>query len=142
MKKMCLSVVITFCAVFIVIAVGHAGTITVEVTGIRQGSGNIAISVFNSADTFPTHGKGYKSASIPVTGEKVVYTFSDIPNGEYAIAVYHDVNANKELDKNMLGMPLEEYAFSNNVSSPFGPPKFEKAKFRLDETYTAHIILK
>ena len=142
MKKLCLSVVITFCAVFCVTAVGHAGTIIVEVTGIRQGSGNIAISLFNSADTFPTHGKGYKSASIPVTGKEIVHTFSDIPSGEYAIAVYHDVNANKEFDRNILGIPQEDYAFSNNASSPFGPPRFEKAKFRLDDTYTAHIVLK
>jgi uncharacterized protein (DUF2141 family) len=142
MKKICLSVVIMFFAVFVLTATGHAGTITVEVTGIKQGSGNIAISLFNSADTFPTHGKGYKSASVAVTGKEVVYTFSDIPSGEYALAVYHDVNGNKEFDKNVLGIPQEDYAFSNNASSPFGPPSFEKAKFMLEDTYTAHIILK
>ena len=142
MKRTCLSVVIMSLAVLALTATGHAGTIIVEVTGIKQGSGNIAISLFNSADTFPTHGKGYKSASIPVTGKEVEHTFSDIPSGEYALAVYHDVNGNKEFDRNILGIPQEDYAFSNNASSPFGPPSFEKAKFVLDDTYTAHITLK
>jgi uncharacterized protein (DUF2141 family) len=141
MKKIGISIIIALVAVFFVMARSHAGTIIVEVTGIKQGTGNIAISLFNSADTFPTHGKGYKSASIAVTGKEVVYTFSDIPSGEYALAVYHDVNGNKEFDKNVLGIPQEDYAFSNNASSPFGPPSFEKAKFRLEDTYTAHIIL-
>jgi uncharacterized protein (DUF2141 family) len=141
MTKICLSVVIILLAVLILTATGHAGTIIVEVTGIKKVKGNIAISVFNSADTFPGHDMGYQRVSITVTAEKVVYTFSDIPSGEYAIAVYHDVNANKEFDKNALGIPQEDYAFSNNASSPFGPPSFEKAKFRLDETYTAHITL-
>jgi uncharacterized protein (DUF2141 family) len=142
MKKICLSAVILLLAVLVITSAGRAGTIIVEITGIKQGSGNIAISLFNSADTFPNHGKGYKNAAVAVTGKEVVYTFSDIPSGEYALAVYHDVNGNREFDKNMLGIPQEDYAFSNNASSPFGPPSFEKAKFMLDDTYTAHIILK
>jgi uncharacterized protein (DUF2141 family) len=84
---------------------------------------------------------GYQRVSIAVTADKVMYTFSDVPSGEYALAVYHDVNGNKEFDKNVLGIPQEDYAFSNNASSPFGPPSFEKAKFRLEDTYTANIIL-
>ena len=142
MKKICLSVVIMFLAVFIVMAVGHAGSITVEITGIRQVKGIMAISLFNSADTFPEHGKSYQSESVPVTAKQVTHTFSDIPSGEYAIAVYHDANRNNMFDKNILGIPMEDYAFSNNASSPFGPPSFEKAKFTLDDTYTANITLK
>jgi uncharacterized protein (DUF2141 family) len=141
MKKIGILIISALVAVFCITAMSHAGTIIVEVTGIKQNSGNIAISLFNGADTFPTHGKGYKSASIPVTGNEVVYTFSDIPSGEYALAIYHDVNGNKEFDRNVLGIPQEDYAFSNNASSPFGPPRFEKAKFMLDDTYTAHITL-
>jgi uncharacterized protein (DUF2141 family) len=142
MKKLCVSIVSVFLAVFIHMAVSHAGTIIVEITGIRQATGTMAISLFNSAETFPDHGKSYQSASVPVTAQKITHTFSDIPSGEYAIAVYHDTNRNNMLDKNMLGMPQEEYAFSNNASAPFGPPSFEKAKFRLDDSYSANIILK
>jgi uncharacterized protein (DUF2141 family) len=142
MKRICLSVMIAFLTVFVLMALSHAGTITVEITGIRQAKGTMAISLFNSAATFPEHGKSYQSASVPVTAKKVTHTFSDIPSGEYAIAVYHDTNRNNMFDKNMLGMPQEEYAFSNNASAPFGPPSFEKAKFMLDDSYTANIILK
>jgi uncharacterized protein (DUF2141 family) len=96
MKKIGLSAIVTLLAVFVVMAVGEAGTITVEISGIRQLRGTMAISLFNNADTFPQHGKSYQSASVAVKAKKIMYTFLDIPSGEYAIAVYHDANKNKE----------------------------------------------
>jgi uncharacterized protein (DUF2141 family) len=38
-----------------------------------------------------------------------------VPHGEYAIAVFVDVNGNGKMDKNFLGIPKEQYGFSNNV---------------------------
>ena len=35
----------------------------------------------------------------------------------------------RELDSNFLGIPTEDYGYSNNASSWFGPPSWEKAKF-------------
>jgi uncharacterized protein (DUF2141 family) len=43
--------------------------------------------------------------------------------------VFHDENKDGELDTNILGIPSEDYGFSNNVSSWFGPPSWEKSKF-------------
>ncbi|UUZ49269.1 DUF2141 domain-containing protein [Massilia sp. B-10] len=57
--------------------------------------------------------------------------FKDLPEGEYAFAVYHDANANGQMDKNLLGIPTEDYAFNNNAVGKMGPPKFEAAKFAL-----------
>jgi uncharacterized protein (DUF2141 family) len=43
--------------------------------------------------------------------------------------VYHDENKNGKLDTNFLGIPTEDYGYSNNVSAWFGPPSWERAKF-------------
>lgn len=51
----------------------------------------------------------------------------DIPAGQYAIGVFHDVNANNSLDTNFFGVPKEQYGFSNNATGNFGPPSFDAA---------------
>ena len=62
------------------------------------------------------------------------YTFSNLTTGEYALAIYHDENSNGKLDSNFLGMPTEDYVFSNYATGNFGPPSFEDAKFTLTDT--------
>jgi len=48
--------------------------------------------------------------------------------GQYAIKVFHDENANGELDINFLGIPKESYGFSNHARGRFGPPPFAEAR--------------
>jgi uncharacterized protein (DUF2141 family) len=52
-----------------------------------------------------------------------------LPHGEYAIAVFVDLNGNGKMDKNFLGIPKEQYGFSNNVMGRMAAPSFEQAKF-------------
>jgi hypothetical protein len=54
MKKIGISIIIALVAVFFVMARSHAGTIIVEVTGIKQGTGNIAISFLTALIPFLT----------------------------------------------------------------------------------------
>lgn len=61
----------------------------------------------------------------------------------YAIAVYHDQNANKTFDKNALGLPVEPFGVSNNPSMRFAPPKVAEALFDVPpEGVTVEIELK
>ncbi|WP_052695484.1 DUF2141 domain-containing protein [Hymenobacter sp. AT01-02] len=53
----------------------------------------------------------------------------DLPNGEWAVAITQDTNNNDKLDKNMVGIPTEPFAFSNNVRPRLSPPDFEDCKF-------------
>ena len=54
-----------------------------------------------------------------------------LPHGEYAIAVFVDLNGNGKMDKNFLGIPKEQYGFSNNVMGKMAAPSFEQAKFEV-----------
>jgi uncharacterized protein (DUF2141 family) len=58
--------------------------------------------------------------------------FEDIPPGTYAIAVVHDENMNGKLDTNLLGIPTEGYAFSNDAKGLLGAPSFSAASFPYD----------
>ncbi|MFQ5624920.1 MAG: DUF2141 domain-containing protein, partial [Paracoccaceae bacterium] len=57
----------------------------------------------------------------------VHWVFSDLKPGTYAIAVYHDENENRELDRGFLGIPLEGFGFSNDSFIGFGAPDFADA---------------
>jgi uncharacterized protein (DUF2141 family) len=49
--------------------------------------------------------------------------------GTYALAVYHDADANRKFKRSTFGLPAEGYAFSNNASTIFGLPNFRSVRF-------------
>lgn len=53
--------------------------------------------------------------------------------GTYAIAIYHDLNSNLQLDKNFLGIPSEPIGISNNPRFTLGPPKFKDSAFEVTD---------
>ena len=55
--------------------------------------------------------------------------------GNYAIALYHDENGNRKLDKTFLGVPKEGFGFSRNPGFSWGPPDHADALFALDGDY-------
>ena len=60
--------------------------------------------------------------------------------GTYAIAIYHDKNANRHFDKNFLGLPAEPYGVSNNPPINFGPPSLEDSAFKVEGPLTPMMI--
>jgi uncharacterized protein (DUF2141 family) len=107
--------------------------IHVEVSGIRNSTGNIACALFESPVGFPIE---FLRSATHVIATKIRKTeagcdFVDIPPGTYAIAVVHDENMNGKLDSNWLGIPTEGYGFSN-AATGFGEPSFTDASFRYD----------
>lgn len=107
--------------------------LTVEVSNIKGSSGkNITVGIFDKS-TFPTKGKAKYEKSIVANGNSVSITF-DLPDGDYAVAVYQDLNNNKILDKNFFGFPKEPYGFSKNFKPKLSAPKFSDCSFTLSGT--------
>lgn len=100
---------------------------TVEITNIRQKTGQVRLSLFKPCAGFPTNCQPLASQATNATGESISVTFRIEP-GDYAVAVYHDVNGNKQLDKKLFGIPKEPYGFSNNFRPRFSPPTFQDCK--------------
>ena len=65
-----------------------------------------------------------------------------LPYGEYAVTLFVDFNGNKKLDKNFLGIPKEQYGFSNNVMGRMSPPTFDQSKFAIAGPTTQNIKLR
>jgi uncharacterized protein (DUF2141 family) len=52
-------------------------------------------------------------------------TFANVAPGRYAVALFHDENANGRLDK-VLMVPKEGFGFSRDAPVRFGPPRFRR----------------
>jgi uncharacterized protein (DUF2141 family) len=105
-------------------------TIILKVTGFRSERGQVQIAVFNAPEKWPKD-PAY-SSTIDVNSPTVTWKINDVPFGDYAVAVFHDENRNGKMDKNLLGIPVEAYGFSNNQRVTFGPPKWETVKFSVE----------
>jgi len=110
------------------------GTIQLQIENIQKKEGSIKVAIFNSEDTFLVDDAAYLTNSTQVgSTNSVTITFSEVPYNTYSVAIYHDVNDNNQLDKNLFGVPKEPYGFSNNARSKWGPPKYEAAKFQVNQ---------
>ena len=116
--------------------------LSIHISGISKIKGSLFIAVFRATDDFPVFGKQFKGIIKEVEGKSQNYTFDNLPDGEYALAIYQDVNRNKILDKNLLGIPTEIYGFSNNARRNFSAPSFQEAKFKLNKDLHQTVFLK
>jgi uncharacterized protein (DUF2141 family) len=104
-----------------------AGTIVGTVTNLRSARGTCFVSLYNRKEGFP--GKtSVATQKVKLTGKECTFAFEKLPKGDYAIAAYHDENNNGRLDANLIGIPTEGFAFSNNPRTTMGPPSFAEAK--------------
>ncbi len=51
--------------------------------------------------------------------------------GVYALALYHDANANQKFDRTGIGFPAEGYGFSNNPPTLAGLPSFRSVRLNV-----------
>ncbi len=116
--------------------------LSIHISGISKIKGSLFIAIFRATDVFPVFGKQFKGIVKEVEGKSQNYNFDNLPEGEYALAIYQDENRNKILDKNLLGIPTEIYGFSNNARRTFSAPSFQEAKFKLNKDLQQTVFLK
>jgi uncharacterized protein (DUF2141 family) len=104
-------------------AIATAATLEVHVTGVlAQGKVNIAVCDRERFLKQCAH-----SASVPAQVGETIVRMTGVPAGTWAVLAYQDENGNGELDRNLLGIPSENYGFSRDARGRFGPPGFEDA---------------
>ena len=115
-------------------------TLSIQVKGIKRQQGVIRVCLVQQKEDFLRD--CFKSQVKQVQGKEVNLTFSELPSGTYAISLYHDEDGNGKLNRSkLMGLPREPYGFSNNPSSLFGPPKYEKCTFPFPANHTLTITL-
>ena len=103
--------------------------IQIEVENIEN-NGTVYIAIYNDTKSFEKD-NGDKKTYVKSIIEKVntvrFIKKIDLEEGVYAISLFIDSNANNKLDYNFLGIPKEQYGFSNNARNRFSAPAFSQA---------------
>lgn len=121
----------------------QAFTLTVKLDNLSSDKGLIQYLVFSDEKGFPDKEEAsVLKGSLPVSQIGTELSFPNLPKGTYAISLFHDENSNGKLDLNFLGIPKEDFGFSNNPKIFFGPPSFNKCSFELNSDQTVTIALK
>jgi uncharacterized protein (DUF2141 family) len=121
-------------------AAPHTVTLTIQVENVNKDDGNIGVLVFNSTRGWPEDRfAALKDIIVSAHPGTVTVTVPDLPAGDYAVAIAHDVNKNHKVDKNFLGMPKEQWGMSNNPHATIKAPSFNTAKFSLAGDLEIHV---
>ncbi|MEH6436164.1 DUF2141 domain-containing protein [Massilia sp. DD77] len=108
-------------------AAAHAGDLAIRVDDVKSSEGSIMVAVYDSAESFLK--RPAKVARVPASTGAVNVLIKDLPAGDYGFALFHDANGNGKMDRNLMGIPSEQHAFSNNAFGHMGPPSFEQTRF-------------
>ncbi len=104
--------------------------LNIKVKGIRSEKGKILYTVFSDKVGFPSDTDKAMEKGRATIKDGEAHIDLDLPNGEYAIMVFHDEDDNGELKTNWIGMPKEGVGNSNNHK---GIPSYKKSVFTLSE---------
>ena len=107
-------------------------SLSIELLGVKSSMGNINVAVYNGSKGFLKFEEVFKVERIAAREVATHLRISNLPSGEYAVAIFHDENANDKLDTNWLGIPKESIAFSNAKIKAFGPPSYKECAFNLN----------
>lgn len=118
-----------------------ATQVAVTVTGVTKPEGILTVELYR-----PSKGDFLKKKSrvhrvrVPAQSGAQTICF-DIPAaGDYAVATYHDIDADRDLDQKWNGMPKEPFGLSTNEKLKLGFPSFYDADFPVPEGGTAITI--
>ena len=115
---------------------------TVAVANVRNAQGVVGVLVFNTAQGWPDKfSAALRAEATPAHPGVVEITIPDLPAGDYAVVALHDENTNQQLDRNWLGIPVEQWGMSNNPPYRFAAPSFEAARFRLEQDLRIRVVL-
>lgn len=100
--------------------------------------GPIRLAIYDSKTAFGDPDKAIiKDSLVPIEGFATWEIPLEILPDRFAIAAYHDLDDNGELNRALFNAPVEPYGFSNNARSLVGPPTYEQTIVEKPTTPTA-----
>jgi len=109
----------------------------------RNDRGRVFCAIWRGREGYPTereHNCG-EAMDRTIVNRRGVCVFDEgISPGPYAMAVFHDENANNDLDRNIFGIPSEGTGASNDAHNMFGPPGYDDARFMYPRRARVHRI--
>jgi len=123
MRKMFLIAVVCFFTVSEIITADEI-SFSVEVNGITVNGGTVYGALYSNNNAYRENQPEFTFSGNSTSGTMIFNL--QIPQGEYVIRVYQDVNNNGQLDRGLFGIPKEPYTITNYNGGI--PGNFDKHK--------------
>jgi len=108
-------------------------SLTARIVGLRNDKGRVGCLLFNSADGYPNdRNKVFRRVWSPIHAASASCEFGPLPGGTYAVVYFHDEDMTGKMRKNWMGIPQEEFGFSNDVRAKIATPSFDASSFPHD----------
>ncbi len=105
--------------------------LVVTMTGLRNARGLVRMGLYDTPSNWPRPDGAARSCVARIEGNSALCGFEPLrPGADYAIAGSHDENDNGRFDQNVLGAPLEGFAFTNDATPMLAAPSFDDCKIR------------
>lgn len=114
-------------------------TLAIHITGFRSTKGKINIALFRDGKGFPSDPASSTASQrleIDPQTKTATAVFTNLLQGSYAAAVFHDENLTGKMEYDAQGIPQEGYGISNNPDTTQGPPTPEQAMFTVNQPQT------
>lgn len=109
-------------------------SLQLSIDNLQSGLGTVHVALYDREETFAKSLKPFRLNIYDLSSNLAMPLLLDsLPYGRYAVAIYHDENGNGDLDKNIFGIPVEPYGFSNNPRAKWSAPNFEDISFTVDQ---------
>lgn len=102
--------------------------IRVAVNGVSFG-GMLTVGLYDDPNHFLFRHGRKRHVRIPATDEQHIVCINLDQHGTYAVAAYHDKDADRKLKRQSNFLPGEPFGLSNNPKSVMGFPKFSDSAF-------------
>lgn len=125
-----LAAVSVFVACSLLLCAQGSASLRIEVKLNKPAVGDVMLALCPDSTSFEDE-LNCRFEKVKAGGALVFFDLSGLAPGNYAIRAVHDVDADGDIDVNMLGIPTEPFGFSNDAMGKMGPPTFDQAKFRI-----------
>lgn len=104
-----------------------AGPLAVTISQARNDSGQVRCGLFDRAEGWRKEEHAVRAVDAAINHGEALGDFGAVPEGDYAIAVFHAEYGERKVEYGFLGKPKQGVGFSNNPAITFGPPDFKTA---------------
>lgn len=105
-------------------------SLSVHCTGLSGEAGSVVLAIYHQEEGFPDRPLNFTSVKVAAGQTSATIKLSGLEHGAYAATLLHDTDGDERMDSNLIGIPKEGFAFSNNAKpSILGAPSFSTCSF-------------
>ena len=114
----------------------ETGTVVVTIAGCPSDEPLVYCALFDKEPSFLSNTNMFRKERLKSRAGGCAWVLTEVPFGEYAVAVFQDANGNGKLDTDFFGRPKEPFGISGNPDCSKAPPRYEDAKLSVSKTDT------